>query len=345
MREAVQKVATVLSNPLGGTVELEGRVLAATTNPFEVLAQQAGFAVLELSAVGAKAVLEVELPLLVALLERIAGSSEGAGPATRLTRIEEAAFGYLVLLSLSALRPVEFLEKRFAPRLISVHGDRGEALDHIDTTPRQIAFALTVTLGEVTGSARVYVPAAAVQASVQDVPVHQELPIASEVMAAGLVARVFAGRAALALDDLMELCEGDVVMFSGLTMSAGRLSGPGRLVTRTFELHGNCCDKGFTFSRATLRAFTQESMMSSKHDVANEPTQQLPIEVEIELARVRLSVAELAQLQVGAVLPLHIHLAEPVILRVGDREVARAELVDIEGEVGTRILALLSKER
>ena len=67
----------------------------------------------------------------------------------------------------------------------------------------------------------------------------------------------------------------------------------------------------------------------------------LPVEVEIELTRLLLPVSELAALRPGGVLPLRISASEPVVLRIGERAVASAELVDIEGEVGARILALL----
>ncbi len=67
----------------------------------------------------------------------------------------------------------------------------------------------------------------------------------------------------------------------------------------------------------------------------------LPVDVEIELTRLLVPLSELSVLKPGALLPLHINASEPVLLRVGDRAVARAELVEIEGEVGARILALL----
>lgn len=67
----------------------------------------------------------------------------------------------------------------------------------------------------------------------------------------------------------------------------------------------------------------------------------LPVDVEIELTRLLLPLSELAALKPGTLLPLHVNASSPVLLRVGDRVVARAELVEIEGEVGARILALL----
>lgn len=67
-----------------------------------------------------------------------------------------------------------------------------------------------------------------------------------------------------------------------------------------------------------------------------------PVEVEVELARLPLSLGALGELRPGAILPLRVRSGDPVLLRLGDRAVARAELVDLEGEVGARILALLA---
>jgi type III secretion protein Q len=41
------------------------------------------------------------------------------------------------------------------------------------------------------------------------------------------------------------------------------------------------------------------------------------------------------------VIPLHINAAQQVVVRIGDKAVARAELVEIEGEIGARIVAML----
>jgi len=81
--------------------------------------------------------------------------------------------------------------------------------------------------------------------------------------------------------------------------------------------------------------------MKSSFGLDTEGLPPLPVELEIELGRLSLTVAELAGLRAGALLPLRISASEPVLLKVGARAVARAELVDIEGEVGARILELL----
>ena len=137
----------------------------------------------------------------------------------------------------------------------------------------------------------------------------------------------------LAPRDASALGRGDVLVFPLVTAEGSRLSGPGRLLTSSFELRGTFSAAGFTLTRAMER-LPQETVMSSA-----DPT--VPIEVEIELTRLRVPLDQLGALQVGAVMPLHISAAQSVVLRVGDRAVARAELVEVEGEIGARILSML----
>ncbi len=70
----------------------------------------------------------------------------------------------------------------------------------------------------------------------------------------------------------------------------------------------------------------------------------LPVEVEVELTRINLPLSELGTLRPGAVLPLRQRDDDPVTLKIGGRAIARAELVDIDGEVGARILELVERE-
>jgi type III secretion protein Q len=69
---------------------------------------------------------------------------------------------------------------------------------------------------------------------------------------------------------------------------------------------------------------------------------ELPVELEVELARFSLTLTELGGLASGTVLPLHIPAGAPVFVRAGDRRIARAELVEIDGEIAARILEMIS---
>jgi type III secretion protein Q len=65
-----------------------------------------------------------------------------------------------------------------------------------------------------------------------------------------------------------------------------------------------------------------------------------PVVVRVELGVVSMSAAEWARLCPGDVIETGRRVAEPVILRVAGRAVARGELVDVDGEVGVRVREL-----
>jgi type III secretion system YscQ/HrcQ family protein len=63
-----------------------------------------------------------------------------------------------------------------------------------------------------------------------------------------------------------------------------------------------------------------------------------PVTLVIELGRVNLPLSRLADLQPGDVIELQRHSREPVELTSGGRSVARGELVQIDNELGVRII-------
>lgn len=66
----------------------------------------------------------------------------------------------------------------------------------------------------------------------------------------------------------------------------------------------------------------------------------VPVVVRVEVGSVEMPAREWAALGAGDVVGLGRRVGEPAILRVGGVEVARGELVDLEGEVGVRIVRL-----
>jgi len=66
-----------------------------------------------------------------------------------------------------------------------------------------------------------------------------------------------------------------------------------------------------------------------------------PVVVRIELGAVSLSAREWAELAPGDVIGSGRRIAEPVVLRIAGREVARGDLVNLEGELGVRIRELV----
>jgi type III secretion protein Q len=339
-QQALHVICEDLGRELGCPVTATGRLAEATVTPATGLSHMAAFILLDLSATGGSAALELELPALFAALERFAGSHPRPGPVTRLTRLEEATGAFLTLSALAALRARSELHSRLGPRLAGVTMSRGEALGRLEAHRPHVSVELLLSVGAVTAGGRLLLPAVIFESAWKDLPVERDPGIAPEVLAASLGARCFLGRTRLSPASLEALSAGDVVVFGDARHGGEQLLGRGRLVTRGFELAGEFTPAGFSLTRARRRALPLELNMPNVNEQGG-GMPPLPVEVEIELTRLMLPLSELAALKPGHLLPLRINASEPVLLRVGDRAVARAELVDIEGEVGARILSLL----
>jgi type III secretion protein Q len=128
---------------------------------------------------------------------------------------------------------------------------------------------------------------------------------------------------------------GAAVVLPGARLVDSRLHGPLALVRSGVVLRG-------TLGADGLRHDAVEARPSSQEVTHVDPAlSELPVELEVELARVPLSLAELGALRPGAVLPLRVNAGDPVLLRAGDRRIGRAELVEVEGEVAARVLELV----
>lgn len=86
--------------------------------------------------------------------------------------------------------------------------------------------------------------------------------------------------------------------------------------------------------------FAEEEPMPDNDDLLASAALSAPLTVRVELGSVTLTADEWSALGPGDVIEVGRRVADPVILRVAGREVARGELVDVEGELGVRIRAL-----
>ncbi|HEV8245257.1 MAG TPA: FliM/FliN family flagellar motor switch protein [Polyangiaceae bacterium] len=92
----------------------------------------------------------------------------------------------------------------------------------------------------------------------------------------------------------------------------------------------------------------EEAAMSGNDDepeaLLAEVVLEAPVVVRVELGTVSLTAAEVAEMRAGDVIETGRRLAEPVVLRVAGRAIARGDLVDVEGELGVRIRELVGRE-
>jgi flagellar motor switch/type III secretory pathway protein FliN len=89
-----------------------------------------------------------------------------------------------------------------------------------------------------------------------------------------------------------------------------------------------------------VRVHEELTSMSEEESELAQIVGETPIVVRLELGSLEMSAAEWAALRPGDVVQCGRRIEEPVILRAGGREIARGELVDIEGELGVRITAV-----
>lgn len=85
--------------------------------------------------------------------------------------------------------------------------------------------------------------------------------------------------------------------------------------------------------------------MSEPDETLREIALETPIVVRVEVASITLTAREWAKLAPGDVIETGVPLAEPVILRVAGREMARGELVAVDGELGVRIREIVDPGR
>jgi flagellar motor switch/type III secretory pathway protein FliN len=84
----------------------------------------------------------------------------------------------------------------------------------------------------------------------------------------------------------------------------------------------------------------EATVTSSNRDEATATSEVIldaPLVVRVELGSVTLTAREWADLVPGDVIAVGRRVSEPVILRIAGQEVARGEIVDIEGELGVKI--------
>ncbi|MBI5545532.1 MAG: type III secretion system cytoplasmic ring protein SctQ [Deltaproteobacteria bacterium] len=93
--------------------------------------------------------------------------------------------------------------------------------------------------------------------------------------------------------------------------------------------------RGWGGDRTTVTK-PDEDMQADAADLLND----VPLQVAVELGRVPITAEELVSLHIGRVLDLGRAPGEPVDLSVNGKIVARGELVEIEGQLGVRIVGM-----
>src|SRR5262249_24642969 len=279
----------------------------------------------------ADAVLRLELRLVAGLVAQLAGAPAPGTPVLALTGFERAVLAYLVLVVLSGLRSQPAAEGRGRPGLV---GGAGDEADGRIGRLRLLPAVVEVRAGELSGDARLLLPESALRSVALGVaPPSPSAGHAARSARFSFRPRVLCG--VLWPGEIRAFRPGTAVALPGMRHDNGQLVGPLQLSRSRAVLDGQLTSEGWTLGAIDTSPPTTEVTC------VDPQLSTLPVELEVELARVPLTLGELSALAPGAIVPLRVSVGDPVFLRAGDRRVARAELVDLEGEVAARALDLL----
>lgn len=269
-----------------------------------------------------RAGLTLEARVAVALVERTLGGEDAPPPATAgpLSDLERGVLAYALARLLGDSGWRLGASYAYAPAMIEALGDGP-----------LVRWPLDVTLGAVRGALTLWLPAdgAPAPAPIGARPSWVDvLPIA---------VRAVAGEATLEARAIAALAPGDVVIADRLDAerpilraheweAATRRSGDG-LVVESIR-------RGIPIRRGR-----KEGVIVTERSGV-EAMGETPVTLALELARFELPLADVAALAPGEVIATGAAIGSHVTLRAGDRVIATAELVDVEGEIGVRIVAV-----
>jgi flagellar motor switch/type III secretory pathway protein FliN len=204
---------------------------------------------------------------------------------------------------------------------------------------------LTVTIGEDAFEARISVPDALAEAP-------RELSFSRASLAAMGDAKIamplLMTTTLAAREDLFALGPGDVFVPSRNPFrlrSDGAIVGAVAIVAPSAErgIEAHLAENGGLVVRGLLESHPWVEERSMPADEAATTTieslEHAPVVVRVELGTVEMKAHEWAELGPGDVIALGRRVGDPAILRVGGVELARGELVQVDGEYGVRILA------
>ena len=317
--------------------------------------------------------IEVELGLAHMVIDKLLGGAGDAVPMRALTDIEEGVLMYVLLEMMRMLAPhVDSGLPRLRLENVVRGADDAQALIAEES---QLAVAqLQASVGGQAGFLRLFIPGSLLGTS-QPPPdaqirrarrQQQALAHAKRLAAVPVALRVEIGQVEISARDIAAVHQGDVVVVDALSCRADQgENGTARLkVGRGNAGHVDVdvvLENGRYQARVTAFSWGDEVRPGSGAPGEGAPSNDgrpivsdalqgqegvellndIPLQISVELARVQVTAEDVVALKMGQVIDLNRGAAEPMDLSVNGKVVARGELVEIEGNLGVRILSLV----
>jgi flagellar motor switch protein FliM len=260
---------------------------------------------------GRGVIVTLEPAMAVKMIGRLLGAPPEFPAPRGLTLVERGVLAGLAALAAEA----------YALPGLRVEGvaDDPAALSAILCDPWVVSAEARLTAGDLEGQIRVLVPE-----SVLHQPPPSRRPLEPPIAEVRLAAALVVARVTTSATRLAALTPGQVLRAGErrLFLRAGGGFFPVRYAAASLHV---------------LAPWRRGDPMSAGEDTTEHD---LAVPLDCRLARLSLSLRELTELTPGAVLGLGKPLGASIDLVAGERVIARGELVDVEGELGVRLVEL-----
>lgn len=338
----------------------------------KIAAEPTFLAVLSPAPQRTRGLLEVDLSLCHASIDKLLGGTGDSVALRPLTDIEEGVMAYIILEVLKTLAPN--LDPGLPrPRLEGTLRSLDQAMALVAEENQLAVLQFKATLGTQAGFVRLFIPASIVGMtnSPTEGPerrARRQLQIERNLPRLKLVKtwlRAEIGRAEIYRKDLAGIRSGDVVLLDELTARPDRGEGGtvklrvgrgqvGRLLADLLVEDGQLKARitGFEHGEeprtppqpgegAQATDDSGGAVSENEQGEGADLLADIPLAIAVEVARVAVTADAVVGLKSGQVLDLNKVPGEPVELSVNGKIIARGELVDIEGHLGVKVLSLV----
>ncbi len=302
-------------------------------------------AVLESSSAGAPSRLVVDFPpqLVAAVVDRMLGGNAENALARSVLPLDDLSrgvFAYALARFGQSLDSEWRLSEVLTEQSASPRAESGDCV--------ALAWPIRVHLGPQPHTVRLWVPESAAPALAATLPASGAgCPLLDALLGVEVKLVAKGGEATLENEELRSLRPGDVVVVDRSALQRGEqhwtgaadvmLLGARRALWRCSVENRTLRVDSIQRSEELAMGQGQTKTQHSREDLIK-LAGDAPLELTVELARFTLPLEEVANLQPGIVLTTGRPVGESVTLRAGGHAFASGELVDVDGEVGVRIL-------
>ncbi len=334
-----------------------------------ILPAESCFVILGAAPGPQKVIVDVDPILVTQAIDRLLGG-DGQSEIIRrsLTHVEQGVASFVLLKIIGAFYNGWQSGREVALTLDDFANTREELNAVIEEESDYYLLGLRAGLGDSVGYARILLPANFIQSFAKPVPQSGGTPedlahmrkMIGQLADKEIEMKIEAGRLELSSEDIANLEAGDIIILEHHQLVLGP-EGPGGTISahigsgRNGKLQGQLVAAEGQLKFAISQIIVQEQPIETPmtDELNDEPTIQEPTDnlpetegllrdidapVVIELGRLKMNTAQVTRLKSGQILRLPRNANDPVDLVVNDKLFARGELVEIDGELGVRLV-------